>query len=230
MLIHIENYRNIDLLDLEIEDKKPNYLFGVCGSGKSSIVLATSKERAPSDTTIGKDPSETIVQVNGADGVMNNVRVYNAEEQQAIFLNNSPSYRQKAINFRLLCDLRKSLVGQAWGYSSMILHGYSKMEIEAELSRNETTEEQVLVKANTALGVKMSPMPDNLPKSADTDGLSDFEKLIEARELIDAKTSEEDKLYAKMLNDLVHMNDATAYCLNPYKFQVWSPELAKILA
>ena len=56
MFIHIENYRNIDRLDYELDDGKVNYLFGVCGVGKSSIISAISREPSPADVTVGKAP------------------------------------------------------------------------------------------------------------------------------------------------------------------------------
>ena len=75
----------------------------------------------------------------------------------------------------------------------------------------------------------MPPVPDDFPESLDMGRLTQFEQLIALREVIDPNKSELDKLHQKMLNDLVHMNDATAYCLNPYKYQLWSPELSALL-
>lgn len=65
MHIHLENFRNISSLDLDLTDGKTNYLFGVCGSGKSSIISAISNETKPEDTTVGKTGSETIVEITG---------------------------------------------------------------------------------------------------------------------------------------------------------------------
>lgn len=85
MLIHIENYRNIDRLDYELEDGKINYLFGVCGSGKSSIIGAISNEPSPADVTVGKTADETVIKVNDQQGLPKSVRVYNSDEQDALF-------------------------------------------------------------------------------------------------------------------------------------------------
>lgn len=85
MQIHLENYRNINEIDYEIEDGKVNLLFGVCGSGKTSIISAISKDRTPIDTTVGTDPSETIVTVNGEPGPLNELRVFNMEQQNVLF-------------------------------------------------------------------------------------------------------------------------------------------------
>ena len=37
MNLKVKNYKNINNLDLEIEEEKVNYIFGISGSGKSSI-------------------------------------------------------------------------------------------------------------------------------------------------------------------------------------------------
>ncbi|MEG1009682.1 MAG: hypothetical protein RSF67_07740, partial [Clostridia bacterium] len=44
MKIVIENYKNIKKSEFEIEDKKINYIFGISGSGKSSIANGLSTE------------------------------------------------------------------------------------------------------------------------------------------------------------------------------------------
>lgn len=141
----------------------------------------------------------------------------------------APSYWQKAINLRLLCDLKKATIKDAWGYSSMILHKSRKTEINARLSESNTDEKAVLEEIEQTLGISMPPVPDDFPESLDMGRLTQFEQLIALREAIDPNKSELDKLHQKMLNDLVHMNDATAYCLNPYKYQLWSPELSALL-
>lgn len=85
MHIHIENFRNIDTLDYEIEDEKVNYLFGICGSGKTSIMTAVSREARVKDVSVGKSLSETIVSIDGVNGPIGNARIFNAEEQEVIF-------------------------------------------------------------------------------------------------------------------------------------------------
>lgn len=43
MKILVENYNNIEKLDYELYDGKINFLFGISWSGKSSLVIASSK-------------------------------------------------------------------------------------------------------------------------------------------------------------------------------------------
>jgi ABC-type lipoprotein export system ATPase subunit len=83
--IHIEKYRNINELDYEIDDGKVNFLFGVCGTGKSSILHAISSSIKPSDTTVGCEHDETVVFVDGFSPDPSTVRLYGFERQAALF-------------------------------------------------------------------------------------------------------------------------------------------------
>ena len=139
------------------------------------------------------------------------------------------SYWAKAINLRLLCDLKKSALGSAWGYSSMILHRYNKREILEKLADEGTDEECILSLISNECGVDLPAIPDDYESQIDTSELTDFERLIVLRETLNPNESEQTGIHVKMLNDLVHMNDAAAYCLDPYKFQLWAPELANLI-
>ena len=75
----------------------------------------------------------------------------------------------------------------------------------------------------------MPAIPDDYESQIDTSELTDFERLIVLRETLNPNESEQTGIHVKMLNDLVHMNDAAAYCLDPYKFQLWAPELANLI-
>ena len=140
----------------------------------------------------------------------------------------SLSMRQIFINLRLLCDLhRASLSESVWGYVSMHLHGHSQDEILDALEKTGTTEADVLCEINTVTGCAINDLSSL--ESDEQQFLSDFERLIEARELLDPSLGAEQKTYKEMLNDLVHMNDALAYCLDPYKFHVWPSALDSLL-
>lgn len=140
------------------------------------------------------------------------------------------SYWAKAINFRLLCDLKKSTLADAWGYSSMILHRYSKQEILEKLSEKGTSEQDVLSLVKKECGLDLPTIPDDYQSQTDSSELTDFERLIELRESLGPSESEQASMHVKMLNDLVHMNDAAAYCLDPYKYQLWAPELTTLIS
>ena len=85
VLIHIENYRNITCFDYEIEDGKINYLYGICGSGKSSIVDAITREVRPIDAKIGCSEDDVIVLIDGQNNLLNDSRTFNDNEQSALF-------------------------------------------------------------------------------------------------------------------------------------------------
>lgn len=85
MEISITNYRNIKKLGITIEDEKINYLFGICGSGKSSILDAISKPIEAGDTTIGTKASNPTIAVNGKDPDYSGVASYSLTRQEALF-------------------------------------------------------------------------------------------------------------------------------------------------
>ena len=95
MQISIANYRNIGQLGITIEDGKVNYLFGVCGSGKSSILDAISKPVEPRDTTVGREPDSTVVTVDGEAPSTEDASIYSIERQEVLFAANAneDSYR-----------------------------------------------------------------------------------------------------------------------------------------
>lgn len=85
MQISIANYRNIERLGITIEDGKVNYLFGVCGSGKTSILDAISKPIEPRDTTVGNEAVATTVLVNGQPPETDRATIYSVDRQGVLF-------------------------------------------------------------------------------------------------------------------------------------------------
>lgn len=85
MKIHLENYRNIGKLDYEPEDGKINFLFGICGSGKSSILRALSSEVQPIDVSCGLPLDATMVLVNGDSPSYGEYQLYCDDVQSALF-------------------------------------------------------------------------------------------------------------------------------------------------
>lgn len=85
MQISITNYRNINQLGIEVEEGKVNYLFGVCGSGKSSILDAISKPFEAKDATVGADGSEPVVTVDGNPPQTDAATLYSIEKHSVLF-------------------------------------------------------------------------------------------------------------------------------------------------
>lgn len=90
MHIQIANFHNISSLVYDIEDNKINFLYGVSGSGKSSIVKGIAQSVIPEvDATVGCEPGEeTAVLINGEKGPLASTVTFNSERQSILF---SPS-------------------------------------------------------------------------------------------------------------------------------------------
>lgn len=84
MQISITNYRNISQLGIEVEEGKVNYLFGVCGSGKSSILDAISKPLEAKDATVGED-GEPVVLVDGNPPQPDAASLYSIDRHTVLF-------------------------------------------------------------------------------------------------------------------------------------------------
>lgn len=70
MHIQINNFHNISSLSYDIEDNKINFLYGVSGSGKSSIVKAIAQganEKGDIMASCGPDDSISVL-VNDKEG------------------------------------------------------------------------------------------------------------------------------------------------------------------
>lgn len=78
MKIKIAGYRNIDELEYEIESKKINMLFGVSGSGKSSIAMALCSDDLEFNKKVDFH-GESHVLIDGEPTNSENVMIYNSD-------------------------------------------------------------------------------------------------------------------------------------------------------
>lgn len=64
MKLKLKNYKNINNLDLNIEEEKINFIFGISGSGKSSLVSAIVGDKSEKNISYGKkiDEMELVVE------------------------------------------------------------------------------------------------------------------------------------------------------------------------
>lgn len=87
MHLRIKNFRNIASLNYGIEDGKVNFLYGVSGAGKSSIVRGISEAIDEDlDVRIGITQSETTeVLIDGEAGPIGSVTVFSDEKQRVLF-------------------------------------------------------------------------------------------------------------------------------------------------
>ena len=88
MKINISNYKNIEELKLEIEDNKVNHIFGISGSGKSSIAKALSSQVTDDDVKVGKKIEECIIKVDDKEVNCSNFSIFDLESSKNIIFNN----------------------------------------------------------------------------------------------------------------------------------------------
>lgn len=88
MKINISNYKNIEELKLEIEDNKVNHIFGISGSGKSSIAKALSSQVTDDDVKVGKKIEECIIKVDDKEVNCSNFSIFDLESSKNMIFNN----------------------------------------------------------------------------------------------------------------------------------------------
>ena len=88
MKINIRNYKNIEDLNLEIKDNKVNHIFGISGSGKSSIAQALSYQVADDDVKVGRKSEDCIVKVNDKEVDCSNFSIFDLDSSQNLIFNN----------------------------------------------------------------------------------------------------------------------------------------------
>lgn len=86
MKIDIENYRNISKLELEVEEQKVNHIFGISGSGKSSIASALTTETDEEDVKINKTIEDLKIEVNGTVVDKSNYSLFDLESAKNILI------------------------------------------------------------------------------------------------------------------------------------------------
>lgn len=82
MNILIENYKNIRKMALNIKKEKINYLFGISGSGKTSIAQGLLKQNYEENYTIGKNMEDINITISNQDFDSNKVRCYDSSSKE----------------------------------------------------------------------------------------------------------------------------------------------------
>jgi recombinational DNA repair ATPase RecF len=91
MDIQINNFKNISELTLQIDDKKVNFLFGISGSGKSSVCDAIMKKDTESNLKIGRKIEELKVLVNGKEPNAEEFEVFSMDSIKDYVINDLPN-------------------------------------------------------------------------------------------------------------------------------------------
>ena len=132
------------------------------------------------------------------------------------------NYLSKIVNCRLLYEIECQNRGETniqYGYLSAIIHGSGAEQIKEFLKKNNFEEKDLIDEINQKWSVKLPMYSKNEIEDAEIKELTNFEKIFYLRETIKEK-----KLRDEM-SDLIHLNDKLAICLNPYKFDTFSPYL-----
>jgi wobble nucleotide-excising tRNase len=132
------------------------------------------------------------------------------------------NYLSKIVNCRLLYEIECQNSGATniqYGYLSAIIHGTSVGDINAYLNKNTITEKEIIEEISKKCCAELPAYTVNIIKESDITNLSNFEKIFYLRETIT------DKKLKDEMSDLIHLNDKLAICLNPYKFDTFSPYL-----
>ena len=87
MVINIQNFNSIKTLHYEISDSKINFLFGISGSGKSSIAFALTDSNKEKYQMVGKDAGLVKVEVNESDIKYTDNYIYNSKFMEDILIN-----------------------------------------------------------------------------------------------------------------------------------------------
>ncbi len=86
MNIKIKNYNGIQSLDYDLEEGKVNFLFGISGSGKSSIASALVDNDLDSHVTVGKTINDLCVKVDGDDVDCEKFKMFNLDYMNDILI------------------------------------------------------------------------------------------------------------------------------------------------
>ena len=91
MEINIKNFNGISNLDYEIVDNKINFLFGISGTGKSSIASALIDKNIESHQKVGNNVGKVSVTINGTNPNYDDFSncTYNSDYMQGILINKS---------------------------------------------------------------------------------------------------------------------------------------------
>lgn len=86
MRIEIKDYRNIESMVLDLDDGKVNFIYGVSGSGKSTIIKAVSSEPSDNDVPVGQVTTRPTVLIDGCKPTYAGTWVYDENSVKQLIL------------------------------------------------------------------------------------------------------------------------------------------------
>ena len=88
MNLKIDNYKNLKGLDINIDNNKINFIFGISGSGKSSIGDALTKKDLIENVTINESAENIKILIDNKE-IGNNYSIYDLLSVEKLLLNNN---------------------------------------------------------------------------------------------------------------------------------------------
>ncbi len=98
MKLKVKNYKNINNLDLDIDKEKINFIFGISGSGKSSIVSAIVGDKSERNISYGKNNEDMELLIE-PELTNDNFLIFNELTQQKLILNKNNNEEVYSILF-----------------------------------------------------------------------------------------------------------------------------------
>ena len=86
MIIHLTNFNNLKHIDYDIKNKKVNFLFGISGSGKSSIAKAFNAQELSEFVTAGEPYDSCAVRIEGNEYGDEHVPIYDYGYMNSILI------------------------------------------------------------------------------------------------------------------------------------------------
>lgn len=229
-----DDYRRNEILEL---------IYDIC-SDKTVLVLSHdhifmkyaifNKKNSEKLIQSGKDVSSIIHKYNDNTGTIISLENYNIGNINVKnidygdfdvltnhilkFIDNSMEYFRLIINLRLYYEcIRNQDNENVYQYLSAIYHRTPVEEIEKYLLDNGLVESELLNEIYEQTKIRLSSIPKDDYYNIDIKKLSMFEKILYYRDLVT------DIVVKNSYNNVVHMNESLQSCLNPYKFNYFSP-------
>lgn len=197
----------------------------------SKFAIDDSKRKVIGDISYLSNNGENSAIVNS----IKTTQIVSFQKSVVLQFNSATNQYQSALLARYLLEEECGKNNPKYTYLSMIIHGYSYLEIQNWLSKKRLDEVALVDLINNDLcekGVKKNVLrclnPD-YNKKIDISKYSIFEKCIVCRELVGKGLLPVSTPISYELKNSVHLNDVFAICLNVFEFPVISRTLLDVI-
>lgn len=190
MIIDIQNFNSIKSLHYELEDNKVNFLFGISGSGKSSIATALTDSETDQYQMVGKNVGAVKVLINGKTANYQSNAIYNSEFMENILLSKDDTADIYTIligtggQINQCSERYESAISDLKGIEKELLETIDKIADLKNTLKIDYTSSGTL--KSTCLIRKMSKSANNTPgyKNVSTYSSSDIKWLIDGTKML----------------------------------------------